>query len=371
MTTLSDLLSLPSKDDVLNTLAAFARLAGFPVASWQSGSVPRTLFEGEASTLADLHAAIMSVAKGGLLDSAIAEWLDLLGQSLFNERRKPAVFARHSLTLTAVAGAGPYTVTSGLYWVATADRSKRFVVVDLPNGPTVPMGGSLTVTVQAETPGAAWNVSPGVITEQVTPLLGVSVTNPAGSSGTSVVQQGVDTELDAAYAQRCRDKWGTLGSGSNDAAYRYVATTASDEVTRVDVYGDPATGIVTITVAGPSGPISSDGLALVTAAVASLKPLTVTVQVLNAVVDATPITATLYLEAGALAGSASQAAMDAANAYARTTAIGGTAYLSRIIAALQSATGVRSVAMTLPAADTLVARGHVVAFTFALGTVAP
>ena len=136
MTTLSDLLVIPSKDAVLESLIALARLAGFPTASWQPGSVPRRLFEAEASALADLHATVGQIARAGFLDSAEGGWLDLIGASQFSEARKPAVFAQHIVTVTAAPATGPHTVTPGAYWVATAG-GLRFVAI---TGSVVPVG---------------------------------------------------------------------------------------------------------------------------------------------------------------------------------------------------------------------------------------
>jgi len=55
MPTLSDLLQAPARSEVLAKLLALYRLAGFPVASWQSGSVARHLTEASATVLADLN----------------------------------------------------------------------------------------------------------------------------------------------------------------------------------------------------------------------------------------------------------------------------------------------------------------------------
>lgn len=341
MPSLSDLLSVPPVARVLDGLLAIARMGGFPVASWQTGSIPATLFPGEASTLTDLAASIREIAKGGFLDLAEDAWLDLLCENFFRETRKPATFARHTVKLTAAATAGPYTVPASFY-VANADRSKRFSVVAFPNGNTLPLGGTLEITVQAESPGAAYNVTPGTITEQLTPLAGVAVTNPPGTLGSSIVQQGTDREKDPAYRQRCRDKWSTLGSGSNEGAYRYWAASASSEVTRVRVFQDPDNGIVRTVVAGPSGPITAPAFTTVGAVVEAKRPLGIKAATVNAAASLTPVVAVLHVASGADAATALAAARAAVEAYARDTEIAGTVYQSLLVEALQ-AEGVRSV----------------------------
>jgi phage-related baseplate assembly protein len=349
MTTLSDLLAVPTKDDTLDTLVGVAQLGGFPTASWQPGSVARTLYEGEALVLSDLASAIALVARGGFLDLAEAGWLDLLAANLFQLTRKAAVHAQHTVRLTAGAGVGPNTITAGDYWVATADRALRFVAT---TGGTLPLAGTLDITVQAETAGATYNVTPGRIVEQVTPFPGVTVTNPGGTSGTSLVVQGTDAETDEALRQRARDKWATIGSGSNIEAYRYWATTASSEVTRTGIVADPTTGVVSVVIAGPSGPVTAAALALVDAEVQAKRPIAVMANVVNATPVTISVVATLRLAPGAGATAVRAAAQAAVDAYVRTTALGGTVYRSRIIDALH-VSGVSHVetAMLLPATD--------------------
>ena len=74
---LSELLAGQTTDETLSTLVALAAVAGFPAYSWQSGTVPRTFFELEALTYADLTQVIGAIASGGFVDYAEGPWLTL------------------------------------------------------------------------------------------------------------------------------------------------------------------------------------------------------------------------------------------------------------------------------------------------------
>src|SRR5439155_20018490 len=138
---------------------------------------------------------------------------------------KRAVSTRGIVRLGDAGAQGPITVLPGTYWVANRARTRRFRNIE---GGTLPLGGTLDLLFEAESAGAAWSVSNDDITELLAPGgTGIEVSNSPGANGTWITQQGADDEQDAALRQRCRDKWATLGSGSNEAAYRYWATSAS------------------------------------------------------------------------------------------------------------------------------------------------
>ncbi len=366
MPTLGDLLVAPTRREVVDQLLALYRAAGFPTASWQSGSVARHLTEASASVLADLAALIVLIAKGGFLDYAEGAWLDLLARSLYAEERKPAVFTRGVVRLTDAGAQGPLTLAPGTYWVATRTRARRFRNLE---GATLPRGGFVDVIFEAESAGAAWSVGNDEITELLSPGgTGVDVTNPPGTRGTWISQQGADSEKDPAFRQRCRDKWATIGSGSTEAAYRYWATTAAAEVTRVRVAGSSATGVVTVCVAGPMGPISDAGLAQVAAVVEARRPLAVDARVVNVSALPVPVRATLYLGAGAVADDALGAAAEAVSTYARESDIGATIYRARLIATFMDVPGVRNLTLVEPTGDASLGPEQTFSPTFFLTT---
>lgn len=367
MPSLSDLIAGETNDSVMSGLLSFFKLSKFPTAAWDAFALPRVVTEYTSRYLADKSALIAAIAKGGFLDLAEGAWLDLLAASLYVETRKPAVFAQGIVTFTDAQFQGPITFTAGAVWVGNTGRTRRFKAIASPSGNwTLPYGGTLDLLVEAEEGGADWNVGSGELVEVLTPAgSGIVVTNPPGTNGSWLTQQGADVESDPALRQRCRDKWATIGSGSNDAAYRYWATSTAAEVTRVKVSGDPDSGTVTMVIAGPTGPVSTDARDAVDARVTAARPLCIRTLVFNATGYPVPLSGVLRLRAGAPPVATLQAALDAVNAYARESDIGGVVYRSRLIAALHVA-GVRSVELASPAGDIALASDRTFSPTFDL-----
>jgi len=251
---LSSLIVPLTKDDVRRNLLGLLRVVGFPVASWAPSSVPRALVEIFSESLADLSTTVSKIARGGFLSLAENEWLSLVAAEFFGVERKPAVFAVGLAVLTDAGGAGPFTIVPNQLWAA-AKSGLRFTNV---TGGVLSLGGKLVLEWKAENSGAAFNVPVGDLSTLLTPLPGVSLTNPAlTGSGSWLVTQGVDPESDAALRLRCQEKWSSLGAGGNAPAYAYHAKNASPQVTRVRVLeAFPTGGQVTVICAGPSGAIA-------------------------------------------------------------------------------------------------------------------
>jgi uncharacterized phage protein gp47/JayE len=240
--------------DARRNLFGLLQLVGFPVASWAPSSVPRALVEIAAESIADLSSTVSKIAQSGFLSFAEGEWLTLLADEFFGVGRKPAVFARGIAVLADSGSAGPFTVLPGQLW-ATSKSGRRFTNAA---GGTLALGGKLSLHWKAEGSGASYNVAAGDLAVLLTPLPGVTVSNPPlPGVGTWLVEQGVDGETDEALRQRCREKWSSLGAGGNAPAYAFHAKSASPQVTRVKVYeATPTGGQVTLVLAGPAGALA-------------------------------------------------------------------------------------------------------------------
>lgn len=331
----SDLIKIPTKDEFVTTFVSLFKLGGFPIASWHSGSLHKHTVETESSIFVDLSTSIQSIAKAGLIKLAgevADEWVDLCAENVFDEERKGAVYTKGSVTITDAEGVGPVDISAGSFWIANADGSLRFVNLAAA---TVPLNGSVAVTFQAETAGAAWNVSNGALTEALTPIPGLEVSNPAlADTGTWITQQGTDKETNAELADRCINKWATLGTGSNDDAYLYNTKSVAAEITRAKVYS-PGGGSVRVVVAGASGPVSASALALAVEIVERKRPIGVPdVLTSNAIARTDVVAATLTVSAGKDPASALAAAQASVNALARSSTIGGKVSRERVIKAL-------------------------------------
>jgi phage-related baseplate assembly protein len=369
MPSIIDLLSAPDETTLKEKFLQLLRLAGFPVVAWQRFSLLRHTAETEPRLFADLWKAIGLIADSGFVRRAKGAWLDIAASEFFNETRKPAVATEGYATLTDTAVTGPHTINAGQFWVGNAGAARRFVVTgvglsDASTG-TLSAGGTLRVKLRAETAGADWNVGVGAITDLVTVLAGVSVSNPSLDTGTWITVQGADQENDEELAQRCIDKWSTLGAGADDGAYRYWSKSSSPEITRVNVYS-PAGGSVRVVVGGATGPVSTDALAAAVALVEAKRPLGVPdVVTSNARARVTLIQGTLTPKPGKDGVAMKAAAQAAVEKLGRDTAFAELVSRERIIASLMVDTA-KDLNLVSPAADFTLGLDEVFVPTFDL-----
>jgi len=297
VTSLADLLQRQTPADALEAL--LARLASgddpFPVTSWGSGSVPRTLLNVVSYGFSDFATKVNAIASGGLLDLSEKGWLTLLAAATFRVQRRLAGFAMGSVNLTCASTAGPYNITPGGLLVTDGVRRWRSIN---PTTTAVSSGSTVSIGVQAEAAGAEYNAAPGTIVRIVTPAgAGLSVTNPSDW----LVKPGTAEETDAALRQRCRDKWATLGRGATVAAYRYLATTDPNgtpyaAVTRAAVILGPGDGTLRVVVAG-APTVPGGDLANITSSLLERAPATDAPSVEAATVVTVTVTATVYVRA--------------------------------------------------------------------------
>ncbi len=271
MVAYADLITAKTAATLQTELLARLADAGFPVTAWQTGGAARTQVAVDVVTLAELYALVVQIGKGWSLDDAAGAWLTLHAYSRYRVARILATFARHTVTLTAASGAGPYSITAGQLVVVNA-LGIRFRSTNTSTE-TVVHGTPITLTVEAQTAGTKGNTAPSAV---VTPALaGVSMAWVARTVS------AVDEELDAPLRQRCRDRWATLApAGATQATYRYWLTSAVDGsdvpcgITRVAFPTPPGDGTVPVWVAGASGQISAPQLTAAQAYVEARRPHT-------------------------------------------------------------------------------------------------
>lgn len=383
MPSLSDLLSRPTVDELVGKFVNFLQLAGFPVASWHSGSMPKHFVETESRILNDLAASITNIAKAQFIrmsKDVSRAWCELCAKEYFDVDVKPAIATQGVVRLVDAGGVGPITKAPGTFWIANADRTRRYSNLEAF---TIPLSGSVSTPFQAETAGVAWNIGNGAMTELITAEPGVTVDNPGlDDTGTWITRVGVDREDLDALTQRCIDKWSTLGIAANDAGYRYWATTPPEgategqialwaEVTRVRVYS-PYAGGVRVVLAGPDGPVSAEALAEVGLHIDTKRPTGLwDINTTNATTVPVAIGGRLRVRASYPQASVLAAAQTGIAAYLRTLDIGGgpLARVSReALIAAAMVDGVLDIEDFTPAADVALSANDIAVATFALTT---
>mgnify|MGYP005850852683 CR=1 FL=1 len=340
MPTLDQLLQRRSRTQVLQSLIGILQTQGYAATDWEPGSVQRTILEAVAAGIADLEELRLAIARGGYLETAGGDWLDLVAQNMYGLTRKPAEFARHTVRLTAAAGLGPYQIQPAQLWASTASGLRYNNVV----GGVLPAGGMLDLEFVAESPGAAYNVPLGSINKLLTPLPGVSVSN------VGVTRAGVDAETDEALRLRCQLRWASLGTGATADAYKFWALSADPSITKVRVLDQHprGQGTVDVIVWGEGG-LGSGAVAAADAYIQARRPLTADVLVYAATAATVNVTATVTLRAGFMAATQAEVA-DRLAELQRSLPIGGTVYRSALIEALFGQHAL-NVELTSPSAD--------------------
>lgn len=150
----------------------------FPVTSWQSGGVARTLIAVWAVLSRSFNDLIRAVTQGVLLELSSGAWLTLLAYNVYQVTRDAAVSTVGLVELTDASGS-PTTFAAGELTVT--DSSGRRFQNDL--AATLPANGSHFFRVVAMNDDATltpsgYNVSNSTITTLVTAVAGVTCNNP-------------------------------------------------------------------------------------------------------------------------------------------------------------------------------------------------
>lgn len=353
---------------------------GFPATSWHVKSVPRTLVKWFATKWSEATKTVAAIAGGGYLATAAEmtnsdgteqrDWLDLYAESQYDEVRTAATSTVGKFLLTNTSGS-PHTIVAGQLWIRDVATQKLLYQNTTGGALGAAVGATLEVSVLSEGPGAAYNLPNGVALELATPLPGVAATNPAvGSTGTWITSAGGDIEGNRSYADRSRAKWATLGTGGGAPAYAAWAIKGAPTITRtlVDDANPRGPGTVDIYLANATGPATPAEIAAAKAYSLPKKNVTAGAEWLAAVAKPVTITATVEV-LSAYEQTAVAAAIANISAMATDLDIGEDVYLSEIITALSSPTGIRRVTVSAPTSDQVVAQNEIVTFTLNLTTV--
>jgi len=351
---------------ILVRLLAFAKAMKLPTMSWGPKNFLLAAFQIFALVLGEqFGTVIVAIAKSGFRTQALGDWLTLIAKEFYGVDRNPATFTVVSATL-ANAGASPQTVAAGdLYLEALGGLLYRNTA-----GGTIAAGGTLTLSWQAEHAGIGYNLGGEALIGLTTPIVGVSVSALPGDGW--LVTQGEDEEIDEDLAERCGERWATVGTAGAIEAYRFNALAAAEElgldVTRARFYEEsPAPGWVTGYLAGPSAPVSVATAAAVRTWFEdnAKRPGCVGLLLYPADGRNVTLTGTVLVKAAQLT-AARTAIAEGLLALATATDFGGEIDVEELVALVRTAPGVTRLTLTTPAALITLAPSEVVTFVDAL-----
>lgn len=199
-----------------NTLSAL----GFQTTGWQAGRNQQMMLNTYATGAAAFSQVGATLAEAGFSETSFGPALTLYSRSRFDNERSPAVKTAGPFLLTSTA-AVPHVIAVGQLLVTDSNG------VEFANtsGDTLSAGGTLDLDFEAALAGSAGNIGNDSTLTLLTPLAGVTVTNPGPGGGVDwyTITAGADEESDAELQRRNATKWGTLSVERTATAIEYLA----------------------------------------------------------------------------------------------------------------------------------------------------
>ena len=111
--TLTDLLQVKSKDELMAEFQQLLSSSGFSGTDFNSFSDNRAIMEIESTSLEDLWLTVLEIAKGMHLDTATEGWLTLKAKSDYQVDRVLSQFTRGKLLVSLRTGVTSATINAG------------------------------------------------------------------------------------------------------------------------------------------------------------------------------------------------------------------------------------------------------------------
>ena len=209
--------------------------------SFKEGGVLRGLVETYTQTLYPLYRDVINFYGGQFTYmGASGAMLDLRGRELGVQRKT----ARKTLGALSVDATAAGTIRQGTWFVAS--EKLRFKTLK----DTAFHAGNNDVVVEAEFPGALYNILPNTAIRGTSVIEGItSILVPADW----IIIPGRDKESDADYKNRIRAKWDALGADNRPGKYEMLALSTRG-VNDVKVLRAPrGSGTIDIILGGDAG----------------------------------------------------------------------------------------------------------------------
>jgi uncharacterized phage protein gp47/JayE len=228
--------------------------AGIRADLWVPGGGYSTILTYAAQTYAIGMGLVTQGIRGMVLEFSSSPWLPVLAQYMYGVTVNVATFATGPITFVN-SGGGTYNVSA---YALTLQNPVSGVSYQNTAPFTISPSSTLAnVQFAATVAGTVGNSGANTITSFVTPLLGVTATNPQPLAGTN-------GDSDQTIRQNCQDSLAARSYLGPTGAYRYAIATARNaglplNINRVGINLEPDSGFIDVYCASPSGtPTSSD-----------------------------------------------------------------------------------------------------------------
>lgn len=338
---------------------------GFASKGWQSGSAQLTIgVKLPAWLYAKFAQMVRTVLRSGFNDTAEGDFLTRFSKSVYQNTRKPAVAARYTVRHTVAVGEGPHTIdvgdlsaTNGTHVYSNIDDGSIAYPVVLSSAAPV------DITYEAEKPGAGANTADGTITQLITTVAGLTITNPRPSQ----LVAGANEEADDGPAGgstggirlRNSTRWVTLAIDMPADGYKNIALGVSG-VGRVavDAQNPRGPGTVDVYIAGNDAPAGPTDVTNCQTAIDARRSITANVLVILPSNQTIVVSGIVYVAPAYLTGAQAKVEQ-AVRDYINVIQIGGDELdgltwgvaEDAIKAAIRAVPGVKNVDLTAPLTD--------------------
>jgi hypothetical protein len=218
--------------------------------AWKPGAVVRTIVSAVSIVFAAISVLIANIARSAFVSTSHGKWLRLKAAEDYGIDWVPASAAAGGLVVVNNSG-GTYDFEIGDLIVASSVTGKYYTNQEIKS--IIGGGGTVTIAIAATEVGSESSAAVGDITVVVSDQLGLTCSNPGALVGT-------DDETDAHLQIRMSDAASAISPNGPRDIYEYVALHVAriDGSTICDRVGtslSSTTGHVTVTVAGPDGPV--------------------------------------------------------------------------------------------------------------------
>lgn len=385
MLSVSQLQTPPTRAEITQWLIDTLQDYGFQTTGWQPGRIQWTILNAVATVAALFAQVAANLTKASFNSTSTGAGLTLFSASRFDNTRDDAIKTAGPFTFANTATV-PYSVQVGAL-VVTDSAGVQFVNTAAGTIPASSTG--TTIAMEAVLAGAAGNIANGATLTLVTPLAGVSATNPSpGTDGDGnplpwySTTTGADLESDSELQQRNATKWGLLAVEKTSTALENLAL-KQNGVSKVTVRGDNprGPGTVDIYLAGDSAILGTSDMEAAQAAFADYTfqtdanwppaitdgftfPLTATqVYCRQPATQELNITGAVYYDPNYTEAEVKANLQTVLDDFVALTPIGGRDYrpgpsnvitLGDILQAMETTIGVRTVTLTAPTGNVAV-----------------
>ena len=250
----------PTRKEIASWMVDQLRSLGFVTTGWQPGRIQQQILNMVATVAEPVGQVASELTNMSFNSIASGVGLELYSLSRFNNTKSQALSATGHFQFNNVGTVG-HPVVAGK--IVIQDRVSGLLFTS-DEDTSVPAGSTVSVRVKASLKGQSGNIPNLSTLTLITPLAGVTVSNPSPFPTQSPIpswadiQTGADPETDSELREKNATKWGLLAVEKTDTAMINLAV-SQDSITKAKVISNSprGPGTVDVYVAGQSGALNS------------------------------------------------------------------------------------------------------------------